>query len=109
MIGIDADGAESGGTVAANKPRKDRAAHASRRDHPRKAFMTIEPVSVNTEFGTITINNELPDTVTLAVDDQIGAQRVLVLQIDEAYQVVDAVQNAIRDALTRPSPSFQVG
>ncbi len=68
--------------------------------------MTIEPVSVNTEFGTITINNELPDTVTLAVDDQIGAQRVLVLQIDEAYQVVDAVQNAIRDALTRPSPVF---
>jgi len=68
--------------------------------------MTPGPITVHTDFGTITIGNELPDTVTLAVDDRAGAQRVLVLQIDEAYQVIDAVQNAIRSALTNPSQSI---
>ncbi|MCK8673959.1 hypothetical protein M1M07_22975 [Rhodococcus sp. HM1] len=66
--------------------------------------MTTDPITVHTDFGSITIGNELPDTVTLAVDDRIGAQRALVLQIDEAYQVIDAVQQAIRCALTNPSP-----
>lgn len=64
--------------------------------------MTSEPVSVHTDFGTITITNELPDTVTLAVDDRIGAQRVVVMQIDEAYQMMDGLQNAIRHVLANP-------
>ena len=68
--------------------------------------MTNEPFSVHTDFGTITIGSELPDTVTFAVDDQIGVQRVIVMQIDEAYQVIDAAQNAIRCAIANPSPSF---
>lgn len=65
--------------------------------------MTSEPVSVRTDFGTITITNELPGTVTLAVDDRIGAQRVIVMQIDEAYQVMDSLQNAIRHVHANPS------
>ncbi|MDV2477293.1 hypothetical protein F8M49_21525 [Rhodococcus zopfii] len=68
--------------------------------------MASEPISVHTDLGSITIGNELPDSVTVALDDQIGAQRVLVLQIDEAYQLIDAVQNAIRYARANPSQSF---
>lgn len=67
--------------------------------------MTSEPVSVRTAFGTITISHELPDTVTLAVDDQIGAQRVVLMQIDEAYQVIDGLQNTIRHARAPILPS----
>lgn len=68
--------------------------------------MTTDPITVHTDFGSIAIGNELPDTVTLAVDDRIGAQRVIVLEIDEAYQVIDAVQKAIRCAHANPSLSF---
>lgn len=68
--------------------------------------MTSGQGSVYTDFGSITIANELPDTVTLAVDDQIGAQRVIVMQIDEAYQVIDGLQNAIRHAIRNPCLPF---
>lgn len=65
--------------------------------------MTSKEVCVRIDFGSITIGNELPDTVVLAVDDRIGAPRVLALQIDQAYQVIDGLQNAIRYALANPS------
>ncbi|MGW0021588.1 hypothetical protein ACWDUD_25010 [Rhodococcus sp. NPDC003382] len=58
-------------------------------------------ITVHTDFGSITIGNELPDTVTLAVDDRIGAQRVLVLQIDEAYQVMMRLSEGARLCSTK--------
>lgn len=61
-----------------------------------------EPVRVHTDFGTITVRREVPEAVTFTVDDRIGAQRVLILRIDQAYQVVDAMRNAIRCAITDP-------
>lgn len=57
-----------------------------------------DPHIIDTDFGSITVRNELPDTVTFAVDDGLNAQRVLLLQIDEAHQLVDALNAAIRTA-----------
>ena len=73
-----------------------------------EAAVAGEPVRVHTDFGTITVGREVPEAVSFAVDDRIGAQRVLVLRIGQAYQVVDAMRNAIRCAITDPfawSPS----
>ena len=36
--------------------------------------------------------------MTLAIDDGLNAQRVLLLQIDESHQLVDALNAAIRTA-----------
>ncbi|MEE2062332.1 hypothetical protein [Rhodococcus artemisiae] len=59
-----------------------------------------DPRIIDTDFGSITVRNELPDTVTLAVDDGLNAQRVLLLQLDEAHQLIDGVRAAIRAAHT---------
>lgn len=65
-----------------------------------------DPRIIDTDFGAITVRNELPETVTLAVDDGLNAQRVLLLQIDEAHQLVDALNTAIRTAYAaHPGPS----
>jgi len=60
--------------------------------------MSTHPTRIETDFGSLTVRNELPGTVALAVDDGMNAQRVLLLQIDEAHQVIDALQAAIREA-----------
>lgn len=52
--------------------------------------LVTESRIIDTGFGVITVRNELPEAVTLAVDDGLNAQRVLLLQIDEAHQLVDA-------------------
>ncbi|BDB63512.1 hypothetical protein [Rhodococcus sp. RDE2] len=39
-----------------------------------------DPHIIDTDFGLIMVRNELPDTVTLAVDDGLDAQRVLFLR-----------------------------
>ncbi|BDB63526.1 hypothetical protein [Rhodococcus sp. RDE2] len=64
-------------------------------DHP-----VTDPCIIDTDFGLIKVRNELPDTVTLAVDDGLGAQRILLLQLDEAHRLIDALNAAIRAAST---------
>lgn len=63
-------------------------------------YPVTDPCIIDTDFGSITVRNELPDTVTLAIDDGLHAQRVLLLQLDEAHQLVDVVREAIRGAHT---------
>lgn len=64
----------------------------------KEDYTVTESHIIDTDFGVITVRNELPEAVTLAVDDGLNAQRVLLLQIDEAHQLVDALHAAIRTA-----------
>lgn len=68
---------------------------------------------VRTGSGSIMIGNTAPETVTLDLDldDMIDVQRPLLLEINEAHQVIDALQNAIRRAQQPPSslPAKETG
>lgn len=54
--------------------------------------------TVATDFGILRVCNELPGTVSLSVADGLGAERMVILQVEEVYDLIDALTVTSRTA-----------